>query len=301
MTRRIGWLAAVTVLMAYATAQAIPPPRMMEKDKAAADLIIIAKTTTASIVQNAAPGGYREMRIGLEPIEVLKGKLPEKDGKKLQLAMLYLQRRPAGGGPVVPMVDGGGQPKPANGETALIFLVQRPPEASFFSAAGSAFGYISLEVATKADLDKLKRHIGWSRKFCEKLNKTDRKAMNGYYDKAILVASKLLATSWQLVAGKFPAYISSKAKEQVVRGTLVVKNVGKRLEYRVKTSASTFRLNPPTDGIFRPLDGKLIEVKCKMQPRGEIKRRSLLVGWVREVVPPAPPSKPKPKVRPARI
>jgi hypothetical protein len=315
MRAHIGWLATISALLACATAQAIPPPWELESGKAAAELILIARTTTSSVVKAPPPGsGFRRMKIGLEPIEVLKGKLPEAGGKKPKLVLLYGQRLPAPGMLRPAVVGGTGHPKPADGETALLFLKRQGEEGSFGAVCGS-FGYVSLEVKTQAELDKLTRRIGWFRRFCRRLkDEAVRKAMNGYYDKAAAEAAKRLAAHaagpapWRPVAGQSPTYVRAKANEVVLRGTLVAKNVGKPgvtyvrppMEYSLKTPTRTVRLGPPMDGVFGPLAGKTVEVKGKMQPlRRGSKKTFLLVGWVREVKPPAPARKPKPQTRPA--
>ena len=319
MTKRLGCLTGVIVLLASVAAQAIPPPWLLERDKAAADLILLARTSKSIVVKDDGRGRFRDMKIGLEPIEVLKGKLPAKDGKQARAVLLYRSPRPRQGQGVAAVAMGGaGRPKPADGETAMLFLrPDRKGGKHHYRVVCGSFGYIKLEAKTKKDLAAVTRRIKGYRKSCEKVkDQKARKAMEGYYDKALLAAAKRLAertgkaAPWRVVAGESPTYRKAKERETVLRGKFIVKNYGKPgtsylrppQDYYLKTRGREVQLGPTPgfDGLADSLANKTVEVKGKQRPSPPGSRKGLLlVGWIRQVDAPDKPAPKRPGPPPA--
>lgn len=159
-------------------AHAIPPPWLLEGMKARSSLILIARTTKGADVRNVA--GINR-KIGLKPVEFLKGKIARKDGREPKLALLYYQR-PKVLDAFRPMrVGGTGHPKPADDELALVFLKKDKRKGEFRAVCGS-FGYVSLDASTPEKLVAVKKSIEGYRRWCARIKSAAlRKAMNGYY------------------------------------------------------------------------------------------------------------------------
>ena len=180
------------MLLTCSLAQAIPPPWYIEEIKAKADLILLAKTTKIERVDNTK-GVNR--RIGIEPIQVLKGTIPKQEKKGDKASRIYLLFRkppePEGKGMIRPHIVGGvGNPRPAEAETALIFLRKHRKENHFTAAAGS-FGYISLITGPEKDLARLKKRIKNWRHWCTRIKHEElRKAMYAYYEEAVAFAER---------------------------------------------------------------------------------------------------------------
>lgn len=182
MKRRARLLVLASALLACSVAQAIPPPWFIEELKAKADVILIARTTKGEDVRNVA--GINR-KIGLKPVELLKGKIARKEGEEPKLALLYY-RRPKVLDAFRPMPVGGtGHPKPADDELALVFLKRDKRRGEFRAVCGS-FGYVSLDASTPEKLAAVKKSIEGYRRWCARIkNAALRKTMNGYYQAAL--------------------------------------------------------------------------------------------------------------------
>lgn len=190
MSKHVAWrvvLAALAVLTVCPVARAIPPPWLLEGMKAKSDLILVARMTKTEAAANA---GRYNSRIGFEPVEILKGKIDKKKDEEPKLFVLY-HKRPEMLGTFRPHVIGGtGNPRPADGELALVFLKGAAEDKHFTVVCGS-FGYISLKAATQDDLAKVKQRLAGFRKTCERINdKTVRETMDGYYQKTLELVEK---------------------------------------------------------------------------------------------------------------
>ena len=84
------------VLTACGFARAIPPPWSIEEWKSKADLILIARTMKIEPVKDVR--GVNSS-IGIEPVEILKGKVDEAEEKAgaLNLRVLFFKPLPARG------------------------------------------------------------------------------------------------------------------------------------------------------------------------------------------------------------
>jgi hypothetical protein len=179
MTRSSTSLAALAIFMACGGAAAIPPPWTLEEAKAKADLVLIARTTTARKLKS---GTGVNMEIGLRPIRVLKGRAP-KTAEEAPTLRLAFHQPPKAHGNIRPRVVGGtGHPKPADGETALVFLRRRGKNEPLRVVCGK-FGYVSLSTGTKEARDRVEQRLARYRKWCERIGDAKlRQAMEGYYD-----------------------------------------------------------------------------------------------------------------------
>jgi hypothetical protein len=190
---RFSPLMASVVLLIGGTALAIPPPWTLEEGKAQADLVLIAKMTKAESVENIQGANAR---IGFVPIEVLKGDLGPKDFKKKDASLFLLftkqEDRPGPDGIQRRMIGGTGDPKPVDGQTALIFLKKDHTQRNSYRAVYGSFGYLGLSATAGQDLAGLSKRIDMHRQWCAKIGSEDaRKAMESYYDKAkALLAEK---------------------------------------------------------------------------------------------------------------
>jgi len=192
-THRVSVIAAL-VCVACGSAQAIPAPWSIEEWKGKADLIVIARTTTAAPA-NAVRGANR--CIGIEPVEVLKGKLPKPQGKAgkedgSRLQVLFFQPPPPVPGPIQRRAVGGpGHPDPKEREFALIFLKKGPRPRQFAVTMGS-FGYVGLRTGTRQQTQALAKRLRMYRKWCERIGKKEiRAAMDGYYAKTLALVGRI--------------------------------------------------------------------------------------------------------------
>lgn len=181
--KRVSMLVFVLMLAACDPALAIPPPWTLEAAKAGADVVLIAKTAKIEPVQ-----GVRGVnaKVGLEPVEVLKGKL-EPTAKDARPFLLYARpKRQAGPGGIERRVIGGtGQPAPQEGQTALLFLRRDRIEPDGFRAVCGSFGYVVLSAASQQGREAVKKRIRMHADWCAKIGDAEaRKAMEGYYAKA---------------------------------------------------------------------------------------------------------------------
>jgi len=186
---RVSTVVVMGTLLACGSAMAIPPPWTLEETKAGADVVMIAKTTKIEPVEGVRGANAR---VGLEPVEVLKGK-PQEDGKDAKLYLLYRRPEPrrAPGGIERRIVGGTGQPKAKEGQTALVFLRKDRNEPDSFRAVCGSFGYVVLSAADEAGRGavqkRIKMHAGW----CARIGDAEiRKALEGYYAKAAALAEQ---------------------------------------------------------------------------------------------------------------
>ena len=178
-----AFLAVAVLVLAFRAAEAIPPPWTIEELKAKADLILIAKTTKAQAVANA-PGANR--KIGIVPVQILKGKLGE-EGKDAKLFLLFSKpvERVGPGGIRMHVMGGVGHPKPRDGETALVFL-RKGREPGCYSVAGGSFGYLSLTAKTKEDRAALEKRIDRYLQWGERIRDAQvRDALAAVYQKTL--------------------------------------------------------------------------------------------------------------------
>ena len=189
--KRVSTLVVIGTLLACGSAMAIPPPWTLEEAKAGAEVVVIAKTTRIESVEGVRGANAR---IGLEPVEVLKGKL-KPDAKDAKLFLLYMrpQQRPGPGGLQRRVVGGTGQPKAQEGQTALMFLRKDRNEPGSFRAVCGSFGYVALSAAGQADREavkkrikeRIKKRIKMHGDWCARIGNAEiRKAVEGYYAKA---------------------------------------------------------------------------------------------------------------------
>ena len=185
----VSTLVVIATLLACGSAVAIPPPWTLEETKAGADLVVIARTTRIEPVEGVRGA---DSRIGLEPAEVLKGKLqPRAKDTKLYLLYKRPERRPGPGGIERRVMGGTGQPKPQEGQTALIFLRKDPSRPDSFRAVCGSFGYIPLSAAGDAEREAVKKRIKMHSDWCARIGNAEiRKAMEGYYAKAAAHANQ---------------------------------------------------------------------------------------------------------------
>ena len=190
MSKHVVWpvvLAALAVLTVCPRARAIPPPWLLEEMKAKSDLILVARMTKT---EEAANAGRYNSRIGFQPVEILKGKIDKKKDEEPKLFVLYY-KPPEILHAFRPHVIGGtGNPRPADGELALIFLKKAAKDKHFTVACGS-FGYVSLKAATPEELAKVRQRLAGYRKTCERIkDKKVRQAMDSYYQKTLELLQK---------------------------------------------------------------------------------------------------------------
>lgn len=177
-----GWMG-----LACLSAEAIPPPWLLERMKAKADLIVIARMGKAAEIPNVK-GMNRKM--AFELTELLKGEVPKDGDAPAKLFLLYY-RRPEVVGMFRPVVVGGtGHPKPAEGELALLFLRKHKAKGEFQVICGS-FGHVVLTAKDAKARANVQRRLAGYRQTCKRVkDATLRKAMDGYYVKAIEAAKK---------------------------------------------------------------------------------------------------------------
>ena len=191
MDRHVLPCIGLVLVLACSSVHAIPPPWSIEEMKAGADLVVIARTNTASHVTDA---GRFNRKIGIVPLHVLKGELPQRVRKPAaaELYLLYfVPEPPKGDGPVPRRVGGVGNPEPGDREPALIFLQKYGQKEDHFTVRGGSFGYISLAKTAESDLAAVAKRISHYRKWCERIKDTRvREAMNGYYQKALAFAKR---------------------------------------------------------------------------------------------------------------
>ena len=183
MKRHATWVVTGVLLLACSTAGAIPPPWLLEGEKAKADLILVAAMGKSQAMK-PAPGV--NARIDFKPVQILKGKIDQKDGEEPKLFLLHY-RPPAPVGPLRPVAVGGtGYAKPADGESALIFLRKDKKDGEFRVVCGS-FGYVGLKIGTTKDLAATRKRIAGYRLWCERIvDPKIRKAMEGHYQKTLV-------------------------------------------------------------------------------------------------------------------
>lgn len=183
-------ITTIIILLTFRYAIALPPPGYIEESKAKADLIIIGKTTKIDSVVDIK--GYELFSIGINPIVVLKGKIPEKSKQKYRDSTLYIifskPREPEDNDNekiIVFGIAGPTTPQPREEETILIFLKKHLKEGYFLVAGGSE-GYIHLDTDSTEELIELKKEIELYREWCRQIKNVElRKAMDSYYQKTL--------------------------------------------------------------------------------------------------------------------
>ena len=183
-------ITTIIILLTFCDAIAIPPPRHIEESKAKADLIIIGKTTNIDSVVDIK--GYELFSIGINPIVVLKGKIPEKSKQKDRDSTLYIifsrieEPTDKGNGKIIACdIVGPTLPQPKEEETILIFLIKHLKEGCFGVASGSC-GYIHLDTDSTEELIELKKEIELYREWCRQIKNVElRQTMDSYYQKTL--------------------------------------------------------------------------------------------------------------------
>ncbi|MEA3474852.1 MAG: hypothetical protein U9R23_00150 [Candidatus Cloacimonadota bacterium] len=183
-------ITTIVILLTFRDAIAIPPPRYIEETKAKSDLIIIGKTTNIDSVVDIK--GYELFSIGINPIVVLKGKIPEKSKQKDRDSTFYLlfsrieEPTDKGNGKIIDVaIVGDTPPQPREEETVLIFLKKHLKEG-YFLVAGGSDGYIHLDTDSTEKLIELKKEIELYREWCRQIkNVKISKTMNSYYLKTL--------------------------------------------------------------------------------------------------------------------
>lgn len=173
------------LLLICGSAQAIPPPWLIEGAKAKADLILIAGMRKPEPLK-----GVRGVnaRIGFTAIRVLKGRLKAADGAAAVTHFILFHKpaaRRGARGVERRIIGGTGFPKPEKGDTALVFLKKHPRAKGFVVCCGS-FGYVRLKTDTNEGLAATRRRIHGYMQVCARIRDIEvRKAMQGFYQETL--------------------------------------------------------------------------------------------------------------------
>ena len=191
MWERIVAGTAVVALLAVNAAEALPPPWHIETSKAKADLVLIAKVGKP---EPASDMKRINRRAALEPIQALKGELPEKDektGKRPPIHVYYYEPPTEGENPQRHIVGIPVDPTPTQDETVMVFLRTHPRDKKFRVTCG-VFGYVRLSTASDKEMAALRKRIAEFRKWGKRMQDAKlRDALGEYYDKALAAADKL--------------------------------------------------------------------------------------------------------------
>ena len=182
------------LVLACSPSHALPPPWQIEREKGAADLIVIAKTTKSTPSSDVPKF---DSKIGLRPVDVLKGPADAKQavkGKDVTLFIVYSKPAPPKtvGAPAPQMIGGLGQPKVRDADVALVFLKKTDRKGHYQVVCGS-LGYVSLLVRKEGDAPSLKNTLGGLRQACAHMEDPKaRSRMEQYYQKALEHVDKQL-------------------------------------------------------------------------------------------------------------
>jgi len=184
------YITTIIILLTFCDAIAIPPPGYIEEMKANADLIIIGKTTKIDSVVDIK--GCELFSIGINPIVVLKGKIPEKNKQKDRDSTLYIifsKPRESEDNDNEKIIVFGNYgptpPQPREEKTVLIFLKKHLKEG-YFLVVGGNYGYIHLDTDSTKELVELKKEIELYRKWCRQIKNVElSKIMDSYYQKTL--------------------------------------------------------------------------------------------------------------------
>lgn len=190
------------VCVTWGVARAIPPPWSIEEWKSDADLILIARTMKVEPA-NGVPGANN--RIGIEPVEVLKGKTATTQPKAGEekdptLHVLFPKPPPPARGPIrIHQAGALGRPNPREGEFALIFL-KKGRQARHFTIALGSFGYIALRTGTKPQKEAVEKRIRMHREWCARIKKEKiRTVMDAYYARTTAFIERIATLRGEVV------------------------------------------------------------------------------------------------------
>jgi hypothetical protein len=179
-------LVALCLVLTPSLANAIPPPWLLEEQKAKSDLVVIARVGKPTQVEGVRGVAHAAP---LTVLETLQGTLTKAEKEKLSVAFCKPPQPAGGARPIA--IGGTGHPAVIEGDVALIFLQRDRTRPATPRVVCGSFGYVRLNVR-KERLPALRQRLASYAKMCDRVKNADfREVMKAIYAKALAKAEEL--------------------------------------------------------------------------------------------------------------